>query len=64
MHSDIEQKLQELREQWISQPQNRGRISMQVKVLQIGQKYPLLTTTENPFKKSKSFIDNVKEALI
>lgn len=56
----IEDKLAELREQWRTQPQNRSKIEMQARVLQIGQKYPKFVSVDDPFKR---FVNNVKEAL-
>lgn len=53
----IEQKLEELREQWKREPENRSKIEMRVKILKIGQLYPLFAKTEDPF------ISNVKKAL-
>lgn len=53
----IEDKLAELREQWRTQPQNRSKIEMQVKVLQIGKNYPELVVIDDPF------VSNVRKAL-
>jgi hypothetical protein len=53
----IEQKLAELREQWRNEPKNRSIIEEQVKVLKVGQKFPLKVEVEDPF------VNNVKEAL-
>lgn len=55
----IDQKLEELREQWRKEPQNRSKIMMQVKVLKIGKNAPICID-EN---KLDSFVNNVKEAL-
>ncbi len=53
----IEQKLIELREQWKNEPQNRSKIEMQVKVLKLGQNFPLIVEEDNPF------INSVRKAL-
>ena len=54
----IQTKLQQLREQWKQNPESRSTIELQVKVLQLGKKYPKFTSVEKPF------INDVKKALI
>ena len=53
----IEDKLQQLRTEWKQNPLRRSIIEEQVKVLKLGQKYPLKIEIDDPF------VNNVKEAL-
>lgn len=57
--STIEQKLQQLRERWRKEPQNRWNIEQQVKVLKLGEKYPKYIPSED-----ETLVDDVKDALV
>jgi len=59
---DIEAKLDEYRNLWLNEPQNRATIETQVKILKMAEKAPMIIT-QDTFKPSNEFTSTVKEAL-